>query len=116
MTTASVGRAYGCVAVAILLCASIGLARAQVRYLVEEPGVWKPAKPFTAIAIASTRTDRGARFFNAAAARSAAQVIIVGSIARCFDNQPAKPNPWGCTANRQLLETLDKQAVLSLLK
>jgi hypothetical protein len=114
MTTASVGRAYGCAAVAILLCASIGLARAQVRYLVEEPGVWKPWKPFTAIA--STRTDRGATFFNAAAPRSAAQVVIVGSIARCFDNQPAKPSPWGCTANRQLLETLDKQAVLSLLK
>jgi len=56
------------------------------------------------------------QFFNAAAPRTAAQVIVIGEIARCFDNQPAKPSPWGCTANRQLLETLDKQAVLSLLK
>jgi hypothetical protein len=56
------------------------------------------------------------QFFNASAPRSAAQVIVIGQIARCFDNQPAKPNPWGCTANRKLLETLDKQAVLGLLK
>ena len=56
------------------------------------------------------------KFFNASLPRSAAQVIVIGDIARCFDNQPAKPNPWGCTANRQLLETLDKQAVLSVLK
>jgi hypothetical protein len=56
------------------------------------------------------------KFFNASAPRSAAQVIVIGEIARCFDKQPAKPNPWGCAANRQLLETLDKQAVLSVLK
>ena len=56
------------------------------------------------------------QFFNAAAPRTAAQVIVIGQIARCFDNQPAKPSPWGCTANRQLLETLDKQAVLGLLR
>src|SRR6185369_6235104 len=37
-------------------------------------------------------------FFNASVPRSAAQVIVIGEIARCFDNQPAKPNPWGCTA------------------
>ena len=56
------------------------------------------------------------QFFNASAPRTAAQVIVIGSIARCFDNQPAQPSPWGCTANRQLLETLDKQAVLGLLR
>ena len=56
------------------------------------------------------------QFFNASAPRTAAQIIVIGQIARCFDNQPAKPSPWGCAANRQLLETLDKPAVLSLLK
>ena len=56
------------------------------------------------------------QFFDAAVPRSVAQVIVIPAIARCFDKQPANPPPWGCTANRQLLETLDKQAVLSLLK
>jgi hypothetical protein len=42
--------------------------------------------------------------------------VIVGQIARCFDNQPANTGPAGCTANRQLLEALDTPAVLSLLK
>jgi hypothetical protein len=56
------------------------------------------------------------QFFNASAPRTVAQLVIIGQIARCFDNQPANQGPFGCTANRQLLETLDKQAVLSLLK
>ena len=56
------------------------------------------------------------QFFNPSAPRTAAQIIVIGQIARCFDNQPAKSIPWGCSANRQLLETLDKPAVLSLLK
>jgi len=56
------------------------------------------------------------QFFNASAPRSAAQVVIIGQIARCFDHQPASTSPSGCAANRQLLQTLDKEAVLSLLK
>lgn len=56
------------------------------------------------------------QFFNPSAPRSAAQVVIVGEIARCFDRQPASTSPSGCAANRQLLQTLDKEAVLSLLK
>ena len=56
------------------------------------------------------------QFFSPAVPRSAAQVVIIGQIARCFDHQPADAGPWGCSANRQLLQTLDKQAVLSLLK
>ena len=58
MSPASVRRAFGYLAVATLLSAAAGPVRAQVRYLVDEPGVWKPWKPFTAIA--STGTDRGA--------------------------------------------------------
>lgn len=56
------------------------------------------------------------QFFNPSVPRTAAQVIVIGQIARCFDNQPAKQGPHGCSANRQLLETLDKPAVLALLK
>ena len=56
------------------------------------------------------------QFFNASAPRSAAQVVIIGEISRCFDHQPASTSPSGCAANRQLLQTLDKEAVLSLLK
>src|ERR1035437_2803382 len=56
------------------------------------------------------------QFFNASAPRSAAQVVIIGQISSCFDHQPASTSPSGCAANRQLLQTLDKEAVLSLLK
>ena len=56
------------------------------------------------------------QFFNASVPRSAAQVVIIGQISDCFDRQPVPTGPWGCPANRQLLQTLDKQAVLSLLK
>ena len=56
------------------------------------------------------------QFFSASAPRSAAQVVIIGQIASCFDHQPASTSPAGCAANRQLLQTLDKEAVLSLLK
>jgi len=56
------------------------------------------------------------RFFNPALPRSVAQVVVIGQISRCFDARPAAQGPWGCSANRQLLQTLDKQAVLSWLK
>ena len=58
MTRSSAGRATRGVALAALLCAATLPALAQTRYLVNEPGVWKPWKPFTAIA--SVRADRGA--------------------------------------------------------
>ena len=54
-------------------------------------------------------------FFNRTLPRSAPQVVVIGSIARCFDRQPAATNPAGCPANRQLLNTLDKQALLNWL-
>src|SRR5687767_11783030 len=58
MTSASVRRAFGYAAVAAFLCVAAGSAGAQSRLLVDEPGVWKPWPPFTAVA--STRSDRGA--------------------------------------------------------
>ena len=56
------------------------------------------------------------QFFNAALPRSAAQVLVIDEISRCFDAPPASTSPAGCAANRQLLQTIDKQAVLSWLK
>ena len=57
-TTASVRSRMKRTAVATLLCAATVTAFGQTRYLVDEPGVWKPWKPFSAIA--SARTERGA--------------------------------------------------------
>lgn len=56
-------------------------------------------------------------FFQASLPRSAPQVIVIPQISRCFDDQPVTPpNPAGCAANRQLLLTLDRGAVLNWLK
>ena len=57
-TTASVRSGMRRTAVAALLCAATVTAFGQTRYLVDEPGVWKPWKPFQAIT--SARTERGA--------------------------------------------------------
>src|SRR5450759_1444347 len=57
-TTASVRSGMKRTAVATLLCAATVTAFGQTRYLVDEPGVVKPLKPFSAIA--SARTERGA--------------------------------------------------------
>jgi len=52
-------------------------------------------------------------------ARSAPQVLIIAGITRCFDtadksNRDANsPSPAGCAANRALVETLDKTALLA---
>ena len=59
------------------------------------------------------------QYFNKALPRSVPQVVIVNGIERCFDKVPAptaKSLKSGCPANRQLLETLDKQAVLDWLR
>lgn len=56
-------------------------------------------------------------FFDARLPRSAPQVVVVLQISRCFDDQPAQTrSPAGCPANRQLLSTWDRQAVLDWLK
>lgn len=56
-------------------------------------------------------------FFDASLPRSTPQLLIVPEVARCFENQPANPStPAGCPANRQLLQTWDRQAVLDWLK
>ena len=59
------------------------------------------------------------QYFNKALPRSAPQLIIVDKIVECFDKTPAsasKDHPAGCPANRKLLETMDKQAVLDWLR
>ncbi len=56
-------------------------------------------------------------FFDRSLPRSVPQVVVVPQVARCMDNQPERVStPAGCPANRQLLETLDKQALLEWLK
>ena len=59
------------------------------------------------------------QYFNKALPRSAPQIIIVDEIVDCFDKAPAsagKNHPAGCPANRKLLETMDRQAVLDWLR
>ena len=60
-------------------------------------------------------------YFNKALPRSAAQVLIIRPITRCFDTankyngEANDPSPAGCRANRALIETLDKNAVRAWL-
>ena len=56
-------------------------------------------------------------FFDTSLPRSAPQVLVIPQVSRCFDNQPANPpTPAGCPTNRQLILTMDRQAVLDWLK
>lgn len=61
-------------------------------------------------------------YFNPALPRSAPQVILITSIARCFDsadpyNLDARAKgPHGCPANRALIETIDKDALRAWLR
>ena len=62
------------------------------------------------------------KFFNAAAARSAAQVVLITPIARCFDTsnthnlEANSTSPAGCSANRKLVQTMDVEAIKVWLK
>ena len=62
------------------------------------------------------------KFFNTAVARSAAQVVVITQIARCFDtankyNADANStSPAGCSANRKLVQTMDMEAIKVWLK
>jgi hypothetical protein len=59
------------------------------------------------------------QYFNKALARSVPQLIVVSEIGSCFDKAPdptSKNTAAGCAANRQLLRTLDRQAVLDWLR
>ncbi len=56
------------------------------------------------------------RLFNSALPRSAPQVLAIGHFERCLDQEQSADNQGGCTANRKLLEGLDKQAVLAWLQ
>ena len=41
-------------------------------------------------------------------------VLLVTDIARCYAGKPST-DPGGCTTNRQLLESLDRQALMDWL-
>lgn len=54
--------------------------------------------------------------FNPALPRSAPQLLIISQFARCLDGAPADPHPGRCTANKRLLESIDKAALLAWLQ
>ena len=56
------------------------------------------------------------QLFNPALPRSAPQVLAIGHFERCLGQQQSADNLGGCTANRKLLEGLDKQALLAWLQ
>ncbi len=59
------------------------------------------------------------QYFDKTLPRSAPQVVIVSYVARCYDRPPdprSRNTAAGCPANRRLLETMDRDAILSWLK
>jgi hypothetical protein len=55
------------------------------------------------------------KMFNPALPRSAPQILVIGNYEHCLLPQNL-PHPGGCVANRKLLETIDKQAILDWLR
>jgi hypothetical protein len=53
-------------------------------------------------------------FFDRRLPRSTPQVLLVNDIARCYEGRQSN-TPGGCTTNRQLLESLDRQALMDWL-
>lgn len=59
------------------------------------------------------------QYFDRTLPRSAPQVVIVSYVSRCYDRPPdprSGNTAAGCPANRRLLETMDRGAILSWLK
>lgn len=55
------------------------------------------------------------KMFNPALPRSAPQIVVIAHYEGCLGPQTL-PHPGGCVANRKLLETMDKQAILDWLR
>ena len=53
--------------------------------------------------------------FNPALPRSAPQILVIGHVSRCIDG-PTSIHAGGCAANKRLLETIDRQALLAWLQ
>lgn len=56
------------------------------------------------------------KLFNPALPRSAPQVLAIGHFERCLKSEQPASNQGGCTANRKLLEAVDKRALLAWLQ
>jgi hypothetical protein len=54
--------------------------------------------------------------FNPALPRSAPQVLAIGHFSSCFVDEVKSIHAGGCAANRRLLESIDRQALLDWLK
>lgn len=55
------------------------------------------------------------KMFNSVLPRSAPQIVVIAHYEACLLPQNL-PHPGGCVANRKLLETMDKQAILDWLR
>ena len=55
------------------------------------------------------------KLFNSALRCSAPQIVVIARYEVCMLPQNL-PHPGGCVANRKLLETMDKQAILDWLR
>ena len=55
------------------------------------------------------------KVFNPALPRSAPQILVIAHYEACLGPQNL-PHPGGCVANRRLMETMDKQAILDWLR
>lgn len=56
------------------------------------------------------------KLFNPALPRTAPQVLAISDFLRCLGAEPQKSNAGGCRANVQLLESIDKAALLAWLR
>lgn len=56
------------------------------------------------------------KLFNPALPRSAPQILVIGHFERCVASKQPALHAGGCAANKRLLETLDRQAILAWLQ
>ena len=54
--------------------------------------------------------------FNPALPRSAPQILVIAHVSRCTGDGPKPIHAGGCAANKRLLETIDRQALLAWLQ
>jgi hypothetical protein len=56
------------------------------------------------------------KLYNPALPRSAPQLLTIAHFTGCMGADKKSPNPGGCTANKRLMESIDKAALLAWLQ
>ena len=56
------------------------------------------------------------KLFNPALPRSAPQLLTIAHFTDCLRLEDSSGNPGGCAANKRLIESLDKAALLAWLQ